>query len=324
MNCPYCDESISLAAKFCPKCGLPLKEDATLMGAHFGDDASPNRWLIGAGAAAIVAVALSIGWISTHGQDGTVTRRQSVGVSGFPQPGSVSAYTAPSGFGTPVSASGFNMSRGATTPVFNVATANLPDSETKPAGWKPLPPLATVVRRADEMPSTAPEAPRVDITVDRNRRRTPTTVTTHVVQQPEAPAVPVPAPYTPPAPVVLPPQVVRGADNGQWVYDPVQDTWARVPSRRGSVSGSSVTMAYPAGTRGLPRAGGRDQVYPDGRSYPFAPNTSGGIYNPGLDPNRQNPGFFPPQPAPYVAPPPATAPQSAPSGTPFSTPFGSQ
>ena len=150
MNCPYCDESISLAAKFCPKCGLPLKEDATLMGAHFGDDASPNRWLIGAGAAAIVAVALSIGWISTHGQDGTVTRRQSVGVSGFPQPGSVSAYTAPSGFGTPVSASGFNMSRGATTPVFNVATASLPDSETKPAGWKPLPPLATVVRRADD------------------------------------------------------------------------------------------------------------------------------------------------------------------------------
>ena len=322
MNCPYCDESISLAAKFCPKCGLPLKEDATLMGAHFGDDASPNRWLIGAGAAAIVAVALSIGWISTHGQDGTSTRRQSV--SGFPQPGSVSAYTAPSGFGMPASTSGFHVSRGTATPVYNVASAVLPDSETKPAGWKPLPPLATVVRRAEDMPSTAPDAPRVDITVDRNRRREPSTVTTHVVVQPEAPAVPVPAPYTPPSPMVLPPQVVRGADNAQWVYDPVQDTWARVPSRRGGVNGSSVTMTYPAGTRGLARNTtgnfNPSEVY---RRYPGTPNTSGGTYNPDLDPNRQNQGFFAPPAAPFSAPAqPAPQPQPAPSGTPFSSPFG--
>jgi hypothetical protein len=318
MNCPYCDESISLAAKFCPKCGLPLKEDTTLMGASWGGDASPNRWLIGAGAAAIVAVALSIGWISTHGQDGAATRRYAAAPSGFPLPGSVTPYAAPSGFSgsaQPLSASRFSPS-----PVFNMASSTLPESTTHPAGWKPLPPLATVVRNADDMPSMAPEAPRVDITVDRNRRREASTVTSHVVVKPEVAEVPVPPPFDPnsvPRPAPLPGAVVRGADNAQWVYDPVQDSWAKVPSRRGgSATGSSVTMSYPAGTPGLARIPTNSSLYPG--LYPVPginpnrPNTSGGTYNPSLDPNVPQGG------QPFATP---SQPFITPS-QPFATPFG--
>src|SRR5437016_4717121 len=69
MNCPYCDENIHPASKFCPKCGLPLKEDSTVMGnsgAYVSDDAGWNPWVVGGGAVGIVMIALAIGFMSAH------------------------------------------------------------------------------------------------------------------------------------------------------------------------------------------------------------------------------------------------------------------
>jgi hypothetical protein len=55
-------------AKFCPKCGLPLKSDATVMGsAYIVDDGGPNYWLLGAGGLAVVAIAVTIGWLGGRG-----------------------------------------------------------------------------------------------------------------------------------------------------------------------------------------------------------------------------------------------------------------
>ncbi len=257
MNCPYCDESISLAAKFCPKCGLPLKEDATLMGAAFGSGEGPNRWLIGAGAAAIVAVALSIGWISTHGgqSSSTVTRREAVGAAGFPQPGAVAPYPARSTFtmayAAPVSRpSGFSVPS-----AFNVGTSFTP-ARTLPAAsaWTAPAPLR-IARPAAAMPAEAPVAPPVDITVDRNRWREPSQVTTHVIIKPEVAAAPQPVyqEVTPGQGPALKPVVVRGDDTDQWVYDPVQDAWARVPRRSSTMGRGAITQSYPPGTPGLAR-----------------------------------------------------------------------
>ena len=80
MNCPYCDDSIHPMAKFCPKCGLPLSEDATLMGASIFDDSGPKRWMVAGGAVAIVAIAMSIGWMSSRrGSESAQVRRERVG-----------------------------------------------------------------------------------------------------------------------------------------------------------------------------------------------------------------------------------------------------
>jgi zinc ribbon protein len=71
MKCPYCDERIDASSKFCPKCGLPLKDDGdtTVMGgAYLTDDTGPSIWVILGGAAAIIVVALSIGWMSSNRQ----------------------------------------------------------------------------------------------------------------------------------------------------------------------------------------------------------------------------------------------------------------
>lgn len=85
MNCPYCDEGIHPNAKFCPKCGLPLKDDATVIGGYLPADGRPAPWMIAAGVAAILVVALSIGWA----QNRSHAERET-----FPQ-AAPAAYTAP-------------------------------------------------------------------------------------------------------------------------------------------------------------------------------------------------------------------------------------
>ncbi|HTE16905.1 MAG TPA: zinc ribbon domain-containing protein, partial [Armatimonadota bacterium] len=81
MNCPYCDETVHAMAKFCPKCGLPLKDDATIMGGPVVDQPGPNRWFIVAGVGGVVALALSLGFMSARGSSRPTqtTRREPVG-----------------------------------------------------------------------------------------------------------------------------------------------------------------------------------------------------------------------------------------------------
>src|SRR4051794_10002305 len=76
MNCPYCDENVHLMAKFCPKCGLPLKEDATVMGAYATDDTGPSMYVIGGGIAGILAITLLVGWLTSRGGDKPVEQVQ--------------------------------------------------------------------------------------------------------------------------------------------------------------------------------------------------------------------------------------------------------
>ncbi len=103
MKCPFCTESIHPNAKFCPKCGLPLKDDATVMGgAYVSDDSSMSPAMIAAGAGGLVVVALLIGWLT--GQTGKKPQDQvrreplrtspAVGMSGLRTPGlpSVGGY----------------------------------------------------------------------------------------------------------------------------------------------------------------------------------------------------------------------------------------
>lgn len=89
MKCPYCDDSIHPMAKFCPKCGLPLKEDATLQGTYVVDDSGPSPWVIVAGAAGIAVLALGIGWMSGQNKSGDAPK---VDVSRLPPPAPITAY----------------------------------------------------------------------------------------------------------------------------------------------------------------------------------------------------------------------------------------
>jgi hypothetical protein len=93
MNCPYCDDSVHPMAKFCPKCGLPLSEEATLMGVSAFSESGPNRWMIAGGAVAIVAIAMSVGWMNSRqaAQNRQSVRRERVSGHGMP-PGSYRAF----------------------------------------------------------------------------------------------------------------------------------------------------------------------------------------------------------------------------------------
>ena len=43
MNCPYCDANVHLMSKFCPKCGLPLKDDITIQGGAYATDDTASQ-----------------------------------------------------------------------------------------------------------------------------------------------------------------------------------------------------------------------------------------------------------------------------------------
>ena len=96
MKCPFCTESIHPNAKFCPKCGLPLKDDATVMGgAYVSDESSVNWPAIAAGAGGLAVIALIIGWLTGQNTNknadqvrrDTVRMAPATGASGLRTPG---------------------------------------------------------------------------------------------------------------------------------------------------------------------------------------------------------------------------------------------
>jgi hypothetical protein len=70
MNCPYCNAGVHAMAKYCPKCGLPLKDDATVMasgGAYVTDDTGgPAMWAVLGGAGLLMALVIAIGFIGNR------------------------------------------------------------------------------------------------------------------------------------------------------------------------------------------------------------------------------------------------------------------
>jgi hypothetical protein len=67
MNCPYCDQGIPAGTKFCPKCGLPLQDDATVMGGLAAPASSmPDKRILIAGGAGLGVILLAMGLLAMN------------------------------------------------------------------------------------------------------------------------------------------------------------------------------------------------------------------------------------------------------------------
>jgi len=161
MKCPYCNDSIHPTAKFCPKCGLPIKDDATVMGgAHAADGAGPNLWIIGGGAAGIVAVALAIGMLSgQRGRNNEVVRQEPVRAAFVPSPShSTSPLTSGSGMSfssTPglAASGGYSPSTG-----FSSTTTQPAGSSNGQVRWAWQPPASGGARAGQSGIAMGPQA----------------------------------------------------------------------------------------------------------------------------------------------------------------------
>jgi hypothetical protein len=265
MNCPYCDETVHLMSKFCPKCGLPLKEDSTVMGAYASDDTGPGLGVIAGGAGAILAITLIIGWVTSQGGKKPVenVRRQPVSNPALSFNPASRAGMAPinpafSFGGSPGSSRSANYRP-------NVKWAHVPPAHPTPRPQAPI-----------EFEPTGPEAPPINLSVQM------------ALEPKMPPKVEVARAETPPLPMgfgirqprdlgpgeVMAPQPVESAifpvdpeaaarqnqireleSQGAIVYDPVQERYVIVPERRrrprterGSGSGSRAPVARPSGT----------------------------------------------------------------------------
>lgn len=235
MNCPYCDETINALAKFCPKCGLPLKDDATVMGAYVSDD-GPNWTLIGGGAAAIAAIALAIGFL-TSGNSKAPQPAQQVTVA---RPGQAAAAPV---FGAPMPNYGLTPNMGLQSMNTNAASSM---TNTK-ARWAYTPP-ATPPVQPNWQPPMVVEAPRHLVLTSPVTAHRPPVVQ---IAKSNEPAIPVAPPseltlLTEPAPTyieqtpeaALNTEIARREASGVWVYDPVQERWALRPEARRRSTGT--------------------------------------------------------------------------------------
>lgn len=230
MNCPYCDEVINAMAKFCPKCGLPLKEDSTVMGTYVSDGDGPNWSILGMGAGAILIIALAIGFFSRGNQPTETTRRESV-----PQPNISGGFRS--------SAPAYN-----TVPNVGYQRSSAPSMTTARPRWAYTPPPAPVNGAGYYLPPQGPEAPRVNILAPVIYRK-PSVVQVAKSNAPEVPAM-TPgemamlsqmygnttdlgeAGYDQTPDAALNAQISRIESDGLWVYDPVQERWAMRPDAK--------------------------------------------------------------------------------------------
>lgn len=239
MNCPYCDETVHTMSKFCPKCGLPLKDDQTVMGAYASDDTGPSIYVIGGGLAGLLIIALLIGWLSSHNGDKPVeqVQRQNLTnpallspVNPGVVPGSMPANPA-FGFGGGGSTRSVDYSpqvKWAYTPPANPAPAPRPVYVPEVRG-----PEAPPINLAQEAATQPKAPPKVQIA----RATTP--------EIPAGPAVPPPAwlmpgQVMPEAPAIelpegsdglprLTPEARQLERDGVITYDPVQERYVLVP-----------------------------------------------------------------------------------------------
>lgn len=291
MNCPYCDDNIHPASKFCPKCGLPLKEDSTVQGnsgPYVSDDGGWNPWVVGGGAVGIVVIALAIGFMTAR-KDNVPTetvRREPAGSFGM---------AGRSGVGNlynPMASSVMMQSPLQTASVGPVWT-NIP---TK---WAWTPPAGAAMPQvmmplADPLP---PAQPLMAMNRVLAYRAPSVTVAT-----PTTPPVPELAPvYYPPSAVVIPvestfqdenaPPATAGpiGANGEaaFSWDPVQERWARNPDwrpRRANVRRGSAVFNSGAQLRGgspVSNGGGAYYLTPD--TAPIPAGVPGGPGTGGLD-----------------------------------------
>lgn len=239
MNCPYCDETVHVMSKFCPKCGLPLKDDATVMGAYATDDTGPSIYVIGGGAAAVLAIALIIGWATSQNGKKPVEQVQRQQINNPLRVPSAPAVLPGSGF--------------ATTPGFSAPSA--PSANYSPqVKWAYTPPAQPAPRpQRFIMPEPeGPEAPPLDLI--REMRSAPKEPTRVAIARPETPPIP-PAPFVPEPITLQPGQVLQEAPaavveqtgesalprlneegrelerRGIITYDPVQERYVIVPGR---------------------------------------------------------------------------------------------
>jgi hypothetical protein len=279
MKCPYCNDDIHPMAKFCPKCGLPVKDDgATVMGAYLTDDSGPNKWVIGGGALAIVAVALGIGWLSgRRGQGGETVRREPVGRYYAAAPATL--YGGSPGYAAPYATT--SAASGAAPVYFNSnaqvrwATPRVPKPDPRDF-WVP----------ADPEPPRTALAPGL---TPRPQPRASVTVTPTVLPLPAAPAVqpgwtlemlqpqltqqpeiavagpvvgsPVPGAALPviqygpngtlmadvslqPMVMARTPQAAPQNTASDWTWDPVQERWARRPGGPSGVDAAAHRDSY--------------------------------------------------------------------------------
>lgn len=230
MNCPYCDETIHPQAKFCAKCGLPLKEDTTVHGVSAGDDTGPSKYVIGAllGGIAIIAVLI----VALGNQKPSETQAR--------QP------TPPRNYAAPGMGSGVAGTRPA-QPAFNNAQANRPvyqapradantSSQTRYAYTPParLPAAATPNVIPEPVP---PPVPLLAMTTADAPKASKVTVVRGTT-----PAIPRLPDSVTAAAIATMPDVVEPTVNEEgervnpnpnvYVWDPVHERWAKRPDAR--------------------------------------------------------------------------------------------
>jgi hypothetical protein len=236
MNCPYCDETIHPQAKFCAKCGLPLKEDTTVQGVSATDDAGPSKYVIGALLGGIGLIAILIVWLGGQKPSDTQQARQPAPPVNFQTPGMGNgmAGTRPS---TPAFANA--------QPARATFAAPRADANTTSATHYVYTPPARLPVAVGPAPDvTPPPVPLLAMTTGDVPR--PGRVT---VVRSQAPAIPSLPDSVASAAIPAMPDVVEPAAEDEegrvnpnprlYVWDPVQERWARrpdAPRRRATTS----------------------------------------------------------------------------------------
>ena len=233
MNCPYCDETIHPQAKFCAKCGLPLKEDTTVHGVSAGDDAGPSKYVIGALLGGIAIIGLLI-FVLGNQKPAEQQVRQQTAPPRMPAPPGMGSGVA----GTMPSQPAFNNTQAAARPALQAPRGDAnTGSQTR---YAYTPPTRMTMPAASLAPDTvAPPVPLLVMTT---------------ADPPRAPRVTIDRGTTPPVPALpdsvamaaiptMPDELEPTVEDGErvnpnprlYVWDPVHERWARrqdAPRRR--------------------------------------------------------------------------------------------
>jgi len=275
MNCPYCDETVHAMAKFCPKCGLPMKDDATVMGAYVSDSDGPNWAMIGSGAAALVAIALVVGWLGTrHDSAAPDAGRLPTGWAANPVPFPAPASFQFSNVGYASASTGHSM------------------SDEKPH-WVWVPPAQPQMDLTQEASAALPPTQLLAMNpIALAHVRKPTYAYIPRPTVPDVPPMPAEVAAVQPSTIstvgyVLdnnPPSPPIEDASGNYVYDPVQERYALKGERR-RMSGSTNSSRAVTGT--IPPRGFVPGNYPQSYGPPSAPSPTAA---PGTGPTPVNGG----------------------------------